>query len=162
MKIKVSDATNTQLDWLVAKARGFDIYHDALLNGHVRRGFWVSGYFPGDPNSWMLLSQIATSTNWAQGGPIIESENITIIRCEAEYGTDRKGFTTSKRISVWAATAGQHRYENIYGSQGDHWGTSYCIDTDGVVYGPTPLIAAMRCFVLSKLGNVIEVPRELL
>lgn len=107
MKIKVSDATNTQLDWLVAKARGFDIYHDALLNGHVRRGFWVSGYFPGDPNSWMLLSQIATSTNWAQGGPIIESENITIIRCEAEYGTDRKG---SRPASVYQF--GQQRRAN--------------------------------------------------
>lgn len=29
-------------------------------------------------------------------------------------------------------------------------------------YGPTPLIAAMRCFVASKLGNEIDVPEELL
>jgi len=28
-------------------------------------------------------------------------------------------------------------------------------------YGPTPLIAAMRCFVVSKLGNEIEVPDDL-
>lgn len=27
--------------------------------------------------------------------------------------------------------------------------------------GPTPLIAAMRCFVASKLGNEVEVPDEL-
>ena len=29
------------------------------------------------------------------------------------------------------------------------------------VSGPTPLIAAMRCFVASKLGEIVEVPREL-
>jgi len=27
--------------------------------------------------------------------------------------------------------------------------------------GPTPLIAAMRCYVLSKLGEEIEIPEEL-
>lgn len=31
-----------------------------------------------------------------------------------------------------------------------------------VEYGPTPLIAAMRCYVASKLGETIEVPEELL
>lgn len=36
---------------------------------------------------------------------------------------------------------------------------------DGRVYeqeGPTPLIAAMRCFVASKLGDEVDVPEELL
>jgi hypothetical protein len=28
--------------------------------------------------------------------------------------------------------------------------------------GPTPLVAAMRCYVASKLGDEIEVPEELL
>lgn len=28
-------------------------------------------------------------------------------------------------------------------------------------YGPTPLIAAMRCYVASKLGNEVDVPDEL-
>lgn len=27
--------------------------------------------------------------------------------------------------------------------------------------GPTPLIAAMRCFVASKLGDEVEIPEEL-
>lgn len=29
-------------------------------------------------------------------------------------------------------------------------------------YGPAPLIAAMRCFVVSRLGDEVEVPEELL
>jgi len=28
-------------------------------------------------------------------------------------------------------------------------------------YGPTPLIAAMRCYVASKMGDEIDVPTEL-
>ena len=36
-------------------------------------------------------------------------------------------------------------------------------DMDGWVYGwgTTPLIAAMRCYVASKLGDNIELPEEL-
>ena len=34
--------------------------------------------------------------------------------------------------------------------------------TGYVNYGPTPLIAAMRCYVASKLGDLVEVPEELL
>jgi hypothetical protein len=30
-----------------------------------------------------------------------------------------------------------------------------------VEYGPTPLIAAMRCYVASKLGDEIDLPKEL-
>ena len=29
-------------------------------------------------------------------------------------------------------------------------------------YGPTPLIAAMRCFVASRLGDEVDIPKELL
>lgn len=33
---------------------------------------------------------------------------------------------------------------------------------DPIFYGPTPLIAAMRCYVASKLGDEIEIQEELL
>lgn len=33
--------------------------------------------------------------------------------------------------------------------------------TDVEAVGPTPLIAGMRCFVASRLGNAVEVPEEL-
>lgn len=29
-------------------------------------------------------------------------------------------------------------------------------------FGPTPLIAAMRCYVVSKLGHEIEIPEDIL
>jgi Protein of unknown function (DUF2591) len=73
------------------------------------------------------------SSNWADGGAIIERE----------------------RISVW-------RYPNL-----DSWHACMQFDVlrdEGLqakhyYQGPTPLIAAMRCFIASKFGN--EVPREL-
>lgn len=33
--------------------------------------------------------------------------------------------------------------------------------SSAIYYGPTPLIAAMRCYVSSKLGDEVEVPKEL-
>lgn len=33
---------------------------------------------------------------------------------------------------------------------------------DWIQFGPTPLIAAMRCYVASKLGDEVEVPEELM
>jgi hypothetical protein len=43
----------------------------------------------------------------------------------------------------------------------DQWCASYEIDTAGGTedaWGPTPLIAAMRCYVASKLGEEVELP----
>ena len=74
-----------------------------------------------DPNTPMF------STNWAQGGPIIEREEIYL---NPNNGND-----------LWYA---EH---TIQGSKGE--------------FGPTPLIAAMRCYVASKLGDEVEIPEEL-
>lgn len=43
---------------------------------------------------------------------------------------------------------------------GDGW--SACSNKGGnLQYGPTPLIAVMRCYVASKLGDEVEIPEEL-
>ena len=35
------------------------------------------------------------------------------------------------------------------------------IEADNEWYGPTPLIAVMRCYVACKLGDEVEIPEEL-
>ena len=35
-------------------------------------------------------------------------------------------------------------------------------DEDTTAHGPTPLIAAMRCYVASRLGDEVDIPEELL
>jgi hypothetical protein len=43
---------------------------------------------------------------------------------------------------------------------GDGWEAS--VYADGVFcQGPTPLVAAMRCYVASKLGAEVEIPEEI-
>jgi hypothetical protein len=70
------------------------------------------------------------STDWAQGGPIIEREGIDIC-------TSTRGGWIATLITDW--------------------------EEDVVVRGEgdTCLIAAMRCYVASKLGDEVEIPEEL-
>jgi hypothetical protein len=55
---------------------------------------------------------------------------------------------------------------SVMPAAGEGWRTykTHRIDWASQYYanGPTPLIAAMRCYVASKLGSVVEVPLELL
>lgn len=76
------------------------------------------------------------STNWAHGGPIIERERIFL-------KPSKLSPTTAKRIA--------------WGAHGFYGNTEQKVHR----HGPTPLIAAMRCYVASKLGDEIDVPEEL-
>jgi hypothetical protein len=52
----------------------------------------------------------------------------------------------------------------VYNERGDGprgWRTIAFIKSC-MEYGPTPLIAAMRCYVASKLGDEVDVPEELI
>ena len=109
MKIKTSKLTRAALDWAVAKCEGI---------GLGPRGSVVY-YFEGDPAMWQ------PSINWAQGGPIIECNLITIFRHDEEW------FAHSQ------------------------------LSTPEDFHGDTPLIAAMRCYVASRLGDEVEIPEEL-
>jgi hypothetical protein len=122
MKIKTQDLTGPALDWAVAKCEGVEI--DKFFDA------WVK-----DPDEPHFNKQFKPSTDWAQGGPIIERERIQ---------TTPRGKTTD----LWEAIM----FDNIFMDDG-----SDCFQT-----GPTPLVAAMRCFVASKLGDTIDIPEELL
>ena len=102
--MKTAELTGTALDWAVAKCEGKESLG----------GFWRPEY----------------STDWAQGGPIIEREGLTVV-----YSSPRNPPVT------WFAETFDGRFTKA---------------------GPTPLIAAMRCYVASKLGDITEVPQELL
>ena len=74
---------------------------------------------------------------WEQSGPIIEREKISI----ETWNDDIPGLE-------WAASCEVTT---------DQYGETSRRDYNG----PTPLIAAMRCYVASKMGDVVEVPEEL-
>lgn len=120
MKTKTSELTGDALDWAVAKA----------LEMHVwpTRGGWFTfdsdaySEYRNDYNDDKLQS-FRPSTNWAQGGWIIERERISVLTCCGEWQAD--------------------------------------IDEGVRYYGKTPLVAAMRCYVTSKLSDEVELPEGL-
>ena len=52
------------------------------------------------------------------------------------------------------------RYEAYPDYRADRFATDDYEDCHAI--GPTPLIAAMRCYVASKLGDEVDIPEELL
>ena len=77
MKIKTSELTGDALDLAVAKCKGLATHKDAVLNGTTMHGWWISGLF-SDPNTWTPLAMFNPSTDWSQGGSIIEREKISL------------------------------------------------------------------------------------
>jgi hypothetical protein len=125
MKVKVSEATEIQLDWMVSVITNPEWEHeDRLSNMHdIGNGEWEM-YSP--------------STNWSQGGPIIEREFIDV-----EVTPMGASAPPPEKLDLWRAW--KHNDEA----------------NAAMECGPTPLIAAMRCYVASKLGDEVDVPGEL-
>lgn len=73
--------------------------------------------------------------DWARGGPIIEIEKLDVWY--------RQEVVVPNHPHLWAAT-----YERGL--------------IDSYVFGPTPLVAAMRCCVAKYLGETVTVPDEVM
>lgn len=133
--MKVSELTGAALNWAVAYCDEPEHTKEQIVNLPV------------------LVAHTKYSTDWSKGGPIIERERITVI--SAEYWDTDRG-----HVPIYAASRGPHGLTESY--EHTQMDPTYMIDADDVIHGPTPLIAAMRCYVASKLGNEIDVPVELL
>jgi hypothetical protein len=53
----------------------------------------------------------------------------------------------------------REKIDTYYGEKG--WWQAVAETNDVFAFGSTPLIAAMRCYVASKLGDEVELPEEL-
>ena len=104
--MKTSDLTGAALDYAVAKCVGVEFTYE----DHPAHELICFKY----------------STDWSQGGPIIEREGI----CLWSEGYD------------WEA--------KIQTGSGE-WLTEWDV---------SPLIAAMKCYVASKMGEEINIPNE--
>ena len=120
--MKTAELTDAALDWAVAKCEGLK---PTYYKGIVRAT--ASPYFPD--SAPMFGPELNYSTDWSQGGPIIERERIRV-----------EPFSSAWLACIWNEDNGE--YHLFY-------------------RGPTPLIAAMRCYVASKLGEEVEIPEEL-
>lgn len=115
--MKTAELTGAALDWAVAKCENEAV----LICGASARSIWTNSLDPEELNY---------STDWSQGGPIIDREEIGLGSSDGSVWP----------LNTWIAA---HPEDGAY------------------FFGPTPLIAAMRCFVASKLGDEVDVPKEL-
>jgi len=111
--MKTAHLTGPALDWAVCEAEslnafGFEVREGKLWTLCSDREYWKSDF----------------SSNWAQGGPIIQRKKIGV---------------SFESVELWEAWA----YDGVTGT------------------GPTPLVAAMRCYVASVLGDTVDIPEEL-
>lgn len=152
MKLKTQDLTGPALDWAVAKAEGTLPTHNTVVacrpfEADVREHKHLlctadddahareqcENAYPGCEIIGVFECTVGKySSRWEMAGPIIEREGVNL------------NFMQFDSPQYW---------------------TAHIRHTDKVKFGalgPTPLIAAMRCFVASKLGDTIDIPEELL
>lgn len=150
MKVKTADLTDLALDWAVAVAVAEGL--GPVMRHNYMRAKAAANNYKGDlawhlevtPNEPITVDEAgvthvlrAYSEQWSQGGPIIEQGEIELLKWS---------------LDGWAARDTNYQFLNTpqerpYFAEG---------------YGPTPLIAAMRCFVASLLGDEVDIPEELL
>jgi hypothetical protein len=107
--MRTNELKGLALDWAVAKCE---------------KPEWLGN----QAEVYVLKAGFHPSTDWAQGGAIIEREGISV--CPDE-------------IAPWCAFFDNGTAEYVFYT------------------GTTPLIAAMRCYVASKLGDEVQIPEEL-
>lgn len=146
--IQTQNLTGAALDWAVAHAGAWQHAHthfptmtlDPTFKGcevfRFEGGRVVCRLVPNNPfrQDYVIYQP---STDWALGGPIIEREHIEVAPTYADDG---------KTVEGWMAIM---------------FNDERCGHQAIMQDGPTPLIAAMRCYVASKLGDPVDVPKEL-
>lgn len=140
MKLKTDNLMHVALDWAVAEASRQDYpWMKTYLSKSGR--LMTANYGEFDPRKGVPFYQ--PSQNWNEGGYIIEREKIGfwfVHECVDEDGK-------IERAEQWYA---EYAYTEETADSTYHFST-----------GPTPLIAAMRCYVLCKLGEEVTLPDDI-
>lgn len=130
--MKTSELTGIALDWAVTSIEAPEALRYGIEDWREQRRCALDS---------MRCFLYRWSSNWAQGWPIIEREKL--------------------QINPHFPSAGYAHPEGLWEWESYVLGPTN-IDDNFEQHGPTPLVAAMRCFVASKLGDEVEVPGELL
>jgi hypothetical protein len=131
MKHKVSELEGPELHAAVAKANGWRVWPEFGL--HAGLPVWLTN----DKHA-PTQALFEPSTNWDQGGRIIERERISVVATAGINGQEPL---------QWVAFNGA--FDHYIDEQLPGYGNQQ---------GPTPLVAAMRAYVASKLGEEVELP----
>lgn len=103
---------------------------------------WMVGKCEG----FDLKNPIDYINDWSYAGPIISREKINI-----RHTFTQGGYRTSDSVDAIHAEITLPNGSKVFDPNKVIW-----------EYGSTDLIAAMRCYVTSKLGEEVEVPENLI
>lgn len=131
MKIKTSELQGATLDWAVSKC---EIPNDVRDN---RQRFWIH---PNNPK--LICRQTYNHEDNPKGYELC---------CYSTSWSQAGPIIEREGINVFIDDA-----ESTW-----HWGAGIYLKEKYYGFGDTPLVAAMRCYVASKLGDEVEVPEEL-
>jgi hypothetical protein len=156
MKIKTHELASAALDWAVAKCEG--------TMGQKPQRCFDCGYYEERQGRDEAIQYChhpkmnfedgsSASRTWASDHETHEQCPITELTPEP-YSTDP---------SLAYPIIDREKYNApVWNRLWQQWGCPNPKNAALVILGPTPLVAAMRCFVASKLGDEVEVPDELL
>lgn len=139
--VKVSTLIGPALDWAVAKALDLPVVmlHDLMWKVAAENNYKgaIAWHFEARKNEpWI------TTGHGIEGSPL------------PEYGADwaQGGPIIEREGMLIRPQPGYNLWEAWkHGADEGHFSV-----------GPTPLVAAMRCYVASKLGDEVDIPEELL
>lgn len=138
--MKTSELTGAALDWAVAKAEGKAL---VFFDDYFRHMSSAAGHSPVRTDQHLAFQPLSGKHGVLVGRGFVQEI--------PAYSTDREqGGQIIEREKIGT----------VYRA-GEYW-LAYTFDGaefEGI--GPTPLIAAMRCYVASKLGDEVEIPEEL-
>ena len=132
VEVQTSELTGAALDWAVAMSEGAT---NLYFDTVACWWFTLNGVDRVLSSGWSDKQNYCPSTDWRYGGPLIEDHGIFLLPRSNAAGWDAY-IELDTAYDCWSFSA------------------------EG--YGPTPLTAAMRCLVASKLGDTVQVPAELI
>lgn len=139
MKIKTSELTKDALNCAVALAEGgTGLHFDTVSSWWITIGGREVTFSKG----WSNSQRFRPSDEWDHAGPIIRRERISIMApIVRRIGKEKHALPV------------------------DYWRAMICTDENEPAThgkGATELVAAMICFVRSKLGDEVDIPEGLL
>ena len=144
VEVKTEELVGPALDWAVAKSCGYECGRLPRIGNtfgcNLPNGLqYVIGRLCGASIAEELNARFfRPSTDWAQGGPLLDKYDISLNGGFADGDWDRRVIYATLRD----------------GNHGDYGQLA-------LATGPTRLISACRAVVRYKLGDIVPVPKEL-
>lgn len=114
----------------------------------------------GTTLEWAVAKAEGKNPTIYKGACYVQIPNISDPDLRSRWGYKKTAFSTS-----WAQGGPIIERERVglcYHGQNELLWAADIGHGNHLGYGPTPLIAAMRCFVASKLGDEVDIPDEIL